>query len=300
MKRIFIALALVLLAINVGAHTDENAHDTDVNVHHAKLHASTHADGGADEVKVDDLATASTDITKVLKPDGAGGVAFGTNTVSNIYINAPSDKDLLLYDAADSRFEERTMAGDATIALDGTLTVKPPGSDKQVCFNDNGSRAGDSNLLWDKTATSFAINTSPSASYALVLRSNNTSETDGGFRVNSNDGATSGNYLTITRGSDTPGPDTGAIQVGDNSTWRNLALNPKGGSVSVVASTAQAGSILYVGTTGYFQMAQSVAGAPPAADCDVDGERGRMTFDRTNDRLYVCTGAGGWKYANLN
>lgn len=39
-------------------------------------HASTHSDGGADEVTVENLATASTDVSTALRPDGAGGLAF--------------------------------------------------------------------------------------------------------------------------------------------------------------------------------------------------------------------------------
>lgn len=40
-------------------------------------HHTSHEDGGADEVKVDDLPTVETETTKVLQPDGAGGVLWG-------------------------------------------------------------------------------------------------------------------------------------------------------------------------------------------------------------------------------
>ncbi|MBI4668848.1 MAG: hypothetical protein HY747_06635, partial [Elusimicrobia bacterium] len=50
----------------------------------------------------------------------------------------------------------------------------------------------------------------------------------------------------------------------------------------------------------YFQAENSTAGAPPAADCDADAERGRLTIDTTNNRLYVCNGASrGWDYVTL-
>jgi len=39
-------------------------------------HASTHEDGGADEIEIANLPTGEVDITKVLKPDGAGGIAW--------------------------------------------------------------------------------------------------------------------------------------------------------------------------------------------------------------------------------
>jgi len=44
-----------------------------------KAHATDHEDGGADELEVSDLATSEADTAKVLKPDGAGGVAWGTS-----------------------------------------------------------------------------------------------------------------------------------------------------------------------------------------------------------------------------
>jgi hypothetical protein len=40
-------------------------------------HASSHSDGGSDEITVEDLATVSTDTSQVLKPDGSGGIEFG-------------------------------------------------------------------------------------------------------------------------------------------------------------------------------------------------------------------------------
>lgn len=45
-------------------------------------HASSHEDGGADELEVADLATSESDSTLVLRPDGTGGVAWGEETSS--------------------------------------------------------------------------------------------------------------------------------------------------------------------------------------------------------------------------
>ena len=42
-------------------------------------HASSHEDGGVDELEIADLATAETDTALVLHPDGAGGVAWGAD-----------------------------------------------------------------------------------------------------------------------------------------------------------------------------------------------------------------------------
>ncbi len=44
--------------------------------HHAEDHAARHSDGGADEVTVENLGTASIDTSTALRPDGLGGLAF--------------------------------------------------------------------------------------------------------------------------------------------------------------------------------------------------------------------------------
>ena len=46
--------------------------------HHAQDHAVRHEAGGADEVNVEELGTAETDTALALKPDGAGGLTFGS------------------------------------------------------------------------------------------------------------------------------------------------------------------------------------------------------------------------------
>ncbi|GEM_PF-1544111 len=46
---------------------------------------------------------------------------------------------------------------------------------------------------------------------------------------------------------------------------------------------------------GYIQL-KLTAGVPPAADCDAAAEEGRMIFDPTADRLYICSGVSGWVF----
>lgn len=59
-------------------------------------------------------------------------------------------------------------------------------------------------------------------------------------------------------------------------------------------------SALHVADGKYAQFEDNNAGAPPAADCDSDTERGRMSIDTTNNRLYICNGATrGWDYIPL-
>lgn len=45
-----------------------------------ETHATEHEDGGGDEVTVENLPTAASNTSLVLKPDGAGGVSFGAQT----------------------------------------------------------------------------------------------------------------------------------------------------------------------------------------------------------------------------
>jgi len=59
-------------------------------------------------------------------------------------------------------------------------------------------------------------------------------------------------------------------------------------------------SALHVADGYYAQFSDSNAGAPPAEDCDHDEERGRVSIDTQNHRLYVCNGAvRGWDYSPL-
>jgi hypothetical protein len=72
----------------------------------------------------------------------------------------------------------------------------------------------------------------------------------------------------------------------------------KNGNMIVGNGTPQ--SRLHVPDGGYLQAEDNNAGAPPAGDCDADAERGRISIDTSNNRLYVCNGAArGWDYATL-
>lgn len=35
--------------------------------------------------------------------------------------------------------------------------------------------------------------------------------------------------------------------------------------------------------------------APAGTDCDAAGETGKVYWDSTNDNLYICSGASGWR-----
>ena len=53
-------------------------------------------------------------------------------------------------------------------------------------------------------------------------------------------------------------------------------------------------------TDDYLQI-DTEAGAPPAGDCDANGESGRMIIDYTNDVLYICNqlSGRGWDHIDL-
>ncbi|OHA08958.1 MAG: hypothetical protein A3B37_02925 [Candidatus Sungbacteria bacterium RIFCSPLOWO2_01_FULL_59_16] len=65
--------------------------------------------------------------------------------------------------------------------------------------------------------------------------------------------------------------------------------------------TTQPQSALHVPDGRYFQAEDNNSGPPPAEDCDSDLERGRLSIDTANGRLYLCNGATrGWDYVLLN
>jgi len=51
-------------------------------------------------------------------------------------------------------------------------------------------------------------------------------------------------------------------------------------------------------TDGYLTITKTFAGAPTPGDCTAS-TLGRFAIDTTNNRLYICMGAAGWKYATL-
>lgn len=77
-------------------------------------HASSHADGGSDEVNVEELAATSTTTTQVLMPDGLGGVEFAalvTGDLPAFTIDQASDVDT---------DKSKTPADGDVLTFDGT------------------------------------------------------------------------------------------------------------------------------------------------------------------------------------
>ncbi|HEC65294.1 MAG TPA: hypothetical protein ENI23_08370 [bacterium] len=72
------------------------------------------------------------------------------------------------------------------------------------------------------------------------------------------------------------------------------------GADAVGIGTASPQSALHVPDGKYAQFEDNNAGAPAAGDCDSDTERGRISYDTSNNRVYFCGGASrGWDYLTL-
>jgi hypothetical protein len=57
---------------------------------------------------------------------------------------------------------------------------------------------------------------------------------------------------------------------------------------------------LRIGPSGYLQFTKTSNGLPPAADCNEDSERGKVSIDTKNSRLYICNGQlRGWDFIKL-
>ena len=77
-----------------------------------------------------------------------------------------------------------------------------------------------------------------------------------------------------------------------------------GGNVGI--GTVNPNSKLQIGTPGaagreYLQIdmeSNAPASAPPSTDCDAQNEGGRMVYDDSNKRIWVCDGQLGWRYAS--
>lgn len=85
--------------------------------------------------------------------------------------------------------------------------------------------------------------------------------------------------------------------MGDGSSTPEMVIKSNG---NVGLSTSSPQSTLHVPDGKYAQFEDNNAGAPAAGDCDANTERGRMSIDTTNNRLYICNGATrGWDYVAL-
>lgn len=72
------------------------------------------------------------------------------------------------------------------------------------------------------------------------------------------------------------------------------------GSFHGIQLDAQGNVKMTPGATGYFQLQKTSAGMPPLDGCKKNAQRGRMSIDTVNNRLYVCNGkTRGWDFIPL-
>jgi hypothetical protein len=83
-------------------------------------HAATHSDGGSDEITVEDLATASTTLTHVLSPDGAGGLVMRAESGGVTTPGTTIDLGVVVWDGLTG-----TAIGDAGIREYGKSATDP-------------------------------------------------------------------------------------------------------------------------------------------------------------------------------
>jgi hypothetical protein len=94
------------------------------------------------------------------------------------------------------------------------------------------------------------------------------------------------------------GLPTRFINVTDSTVTEYMRITAEG---NVGIGTTNPQSALHVADGKYAQFEDNNAGPPPAADCDADTERGRISIDTANNRLYICNGAArGWDWVPLN
>ena len=122
-------------------------------------HAVSHGDGGSDELSITTLPTAEVDTTKVLKPDGLGGVAWGADagggsSITGIDVDeagAAAATDVQTVDFQSGFDVTEPVAGTAAVALD--LTEVTDFTDHSARHENGGadeiSVAGLSGLLAD-------------------------------------------------------------------------------------------------------------------------------------------------------
>lgn len=86
----------------------------------------------------------------------------------------------------------------------------------------------------------------------------------------------------------------GSVTVDGNLTVSSapLFVNSSGVGIGVNSPASQ----LQVASSGYIQIGYQ-GGAPASTACDTTAETGRITYDDSNNRLYVCDGTGGWRFA---
>jgi hypothetical protein len=165
----------------------------------AGTHATSHEDGGSDELEVTDLATSETDTDLVLHPDGSGGVVWDTDATggggggSGNVIAEPTGSDVVISGLAlgdrlpgtPGTYDEEFDGTADTLPTDWAWTSAPSGSDLWSLNSRWPSMLtveGTGDTVYVLTRTSF----SPSSAFGLWVKfheGQNKSGDEAGMRI---------------------------------------------------------------------------------------------------------------------
>lgn len=224
------------------------------------------------------------------KLDVAGAIGLTTTTatlpINGIYSPAVNQLAITTSGANAIMVTSTGSVGIGTSAPDEKLEVEAnldSGVKVQVTNTSSGTSAK-------------AVFSATSELGALTIQANSASYSDSAIT-----GGMSGAGIWV------PSAFTGGLAVGasggplrffSNNNSTEKVIIQTNGFVGIGTTSPQ--STLHVPDGKYAQFEDNNAGAPPATDCDADTERGRLSIDTTNNRLYVCNGAArGWDYVAL-
>jgi Chaperone of endosialidase len=207
-------------------------------------HATTHKSGGADAIKIDELA-APTDVTTLNVSTSAHGLApkLPGNTTT-------------------------FLRGDGTYAA--PVTATPGGADTQVQFNDAGAFGGDSGLTFNKTTKVVTMAGDVVFSSSLAIRRNTSDGSDNGSLAIAGGGAvdTARGALVVITGNENASPGSLFLKIG-NVAGSNFQLFRSDGTVAMIID----------GATGLASLTTSSAQPLTINSTYVDG--GYVTFQKS-------------------
>lgn len=191
-------------------------------------HASTHSDGGSDEISVEDLATAELNAALVLKPDGAGGLVFGAVGGTGDVVGPASavDDRLALFDGVTGKLIKQGTVTGAAVAAHLTDTANP--HDTDVGNLGSGTLAELNAAITDATLDDASDPRPPTAHAAT--------HSDGGSdEIEVEDLATASTTLTHVLSPDGAG---------------GLVMRAEAGGVTTPGTTIDLGVVVWDGLTG--------------------------------------------------
>ena len=204
----------------------------------------------------------STTQDMVLNREGRLGLATGPDPLAVLHVNSTQDFPVARFSSDDGNdfvVDNDGRVGIGTIGPESDLHIHDSSTSQVRITTDVNTGSNNAASIW------FASNYDGTANWAGI-------------------GQVEDGSLKLTGGNSLSSPtmvisDTGEVGIG----------------TTTPGSKLQIGKTYADGNNHYLQI-DSVTGAPPSADCDSNGELGKMIWDHSNDRLYICDGSAGWKY----